>query len=172
MILSKNLVLSYFSSKFWSHIINAIPKSEIDDFFAVCSTIGGYIIFPAHQINRQDTINQSRGKNTNINDRWDLTLECIRLFYINKPNPLSKVFNRYSSFFNLFQDFKGYVDFFLLQDLVVDNYTLIKFHLPFDKFDQAHYSLPKNIDEYRTYKKNVISFIEARNTRILNSVKN
>ena len=155
-----------------SHIINAIPKSEIDDFFAVCSTIGGYIIFPAHQINRQDTINQSRGKNTDINDRWDLTLECIRLFYINKPNPLSEVLNRYSSFFNLFQDFKGYVDFFLLQDLVGDNYTLIKFYLPFEKFDQAHYSLPKNIDEYRTYKKNVISFIEARNRRILNSVKN
>ena len=48
---------------------------------------------------------------------FDLTLECIRLFYENKESPLSFVFQRYIEFFNLFCDFKGYVDFFLLQDL-------------------------------------------------------
>ena len=163
---------TYSRVKSMTHIIEQVPSNEINSFFSICSTIGAYIIFPAKKVDNKMTINGSRGLNRSIKDRFDLTLECIRLFYNNEINPLYDTLDRYSAFFSLFQDFKGYVDFFLLQDLVVDNYTLIKFYLPFNKFDQAHYSLPKNINEYRTYKKNVIAFIEARNTRILNSEKN
>jgi hypothetical protein len=36
-------------------------------------------------------------------------------------------------FFRLFETFKGYVDFFLLNDLV-DHHGDVKFYLPFDDF--------------------------------------
>jgi len=112
------------------------------------------------------TINGSRGLNRSIKDRFDLTLECIRRFYVNKESPLTETFQRYASFFNLFYDFGGYVDFFLLQDLVEDSYS-VKFFLPFESFNQP--PLPKNVEQYRFYKKHLIEFVSARNQRILNS---
>ena len=148
-----------------SHIIDNISPNEIDSFYSILSTIGAYIIFPSTQIERKMTINASRGVNHKIQDRFDLTLECIRLFYLNKNNPLSDTFERYSSFFSLFQDFRGYVNFFLLQDLVDDQYLSVKFWHPFDSFDFS--PLPKNIPEYQVYKKNVIEFVTARNKRML-----
>ena len=147
-----------------SHIIDNISPNEIDSFYSILSTIGAYIIFPSRQIERRMTINAARGVNHKIQDRFDLTLECIRLFYLNKNNPLSDTFERYSSFFSLFQDFRGYVIFFLLQDLVDDQYLSVKFWHPFDSFDFS--PLPKNISEYQAYKKNVIEFVTARNKRI------
>jgi hypothetical protein len=60
------------------------------------------------------TINQYRGFNRKINDRIDLTLECIRLYYEGKVSPLYETFFVYDDFFKLFVDFKGYVDFFLV----------------------------------------------------------
>ena len=100
-----------------SHIINKIPSEEIDSFYSLCSTIGAYIIYPSKRVNNQMTINGARGTNVKIKDRFDLTLECIRCHYINEKSPLSDTLQRYSSFFNLFENFQGYIDFFLLQDL-------------------------------------------------------
>ena len=48
------------------------------------------------------TINGARGVNHKIQDRFDLTLECIKRFYIEEDSPLTEVFKRYSQFFNLF----------------------------------------------------------------------
>ncbi|GAA5220576.1 DUF6994 family protein [Membranihabitans marinus] len=53
-------------------------------------TIGGHIVFPAHRRNGF-TINQARGINQKISDRFDLTLECIRRFYRNEANPLDSM---------------------------------------------------------------------------------
>ena len=158
---------SYRSVKSMSHIINQIPPFEIDEFFALCSTIGGYIIFPSKKIDNKMTINGSRGMNRSIKDRFDLTLECIRLHYMNERSPLSETLQRYSEFFNLFSNFQGYVDFFLLQDLVNENYKSVNFCLPFNSFNQT--PLPNNIDQYRLYKKNMIAFLNSRNKRILNA---
>ncbi|MEC9303719.1 MAG: hypothetical protein VYD59_04665 [Bacteroidota bacterium] len=164
---SDSLGHTYRKWKRMSHIINKIQKSEMNDFFSICSTIGGYIIFPANQIEKKDTMNQSRGKSAEICDRWDLTLECIRCFYINELNPLTNTLQRYSSFFSLFKNFKGYVDFFLLNDLVDDNYLSIKFYLPFNSFNKEYNPLPNTLDEYLLYKNNVVNFIKSRNKRIL-----
>ena len=72
-------------------------------------------------------------------------------------------------FFNLFDDFRGYVNFFLLQDLVEENHSVTKFWHPFNGFD--NFPLPNNIEEYQAYKTNVIDFVTARNQRILNSIQ-
>ena len=167
LLSSDSIGHTYSKVKSLSHIVAQIPSEEINSFFSICSTIGAYIIFPAKKIDNKMTINSSRGLNRSIKDRFDLTLECIRRFYINESSPLSDTFQRYSSFFSLFQDFRGYKDFFLLQDLVEGNDLSIKFFLPFDSFDQP--PLPSNVEEYQSYKKHLIDFVRARNQRMLNS---
>jgi hypothetical protein len=112
------------------------------------------------------TINGARGFNPKIIDRFDLTLECIRHHYSNEDSPLSNTLEIYSDFFNLFEDFQGYVDFFLLQDLVTEDYLSIKFYLLFDSFNNP--PLPTNVHEYLLYKTNMTDFVLARNKRILN----
>lgn len=147
-----------------SHIVNQITSEEMIFFDYICSTIGAYIIFPSKQIDKKMTINGARGVNHKIQDRFDLTLECIRRFYLKQNSPLSETFERYSSFFSLFQGFKGYIDFFLLQDLIDEKYLTIKFWHPFESFDYSPF--PKNVSEYNVYKTNMIDFIMARNVKI------
>ncbi|WP_427174791.1 DUF6994 family protein [Arthrobacter sp. 92] len=59
-------------------------------------------------------------------------LECIRRDYSGEPsNKFGEVLDRYSDFVALFEDFDGYVEFFLLQDLINEDGTIRFFH-PFD----------------------------------------
>ena len=150
-----------------AHIVKQIPK-DVDELYDKGSTIGGYILFPNNRIDKKHTINQARGVNRLIDDRFDLTLECIRRYYLDLPSPLYDTIKRYSDFFNLFQDFIGYVNFFLLNDLI-DEEQNIRFYLPFDDF----HSPPKinSTDDYLNYKNKVIAFIKNRNERILDYSK-
>ena len=143
-----------------------IPK-EVQELFDHGSTIGAYIVFPNKQVDRKHTINQARGISRLIDDRFDLTLECIRRFYIGEPNPSEESLKRYAAFFQLFETFKGYVDFFLLSDLVDDGGN-VKFYLPFDGFKSP--PVFKNVKDYLVYKNRVESFIKSRNRRIADYV--
>ncbi len=138
--------------------------NQANELFELGSTIGAYIIFPNKKIEGKPTINQARGINAFIDDRFDLTLECIRKFYLGEKSPLFDTLKRYATFFNLFLDFKGYVDFFLLNDLLNNNLT-IKFYLQFDDFN----SIPsfKNTRDYMVYKERVTEFVHARSQRML-----
>ena len=139
-------------------------SEAVNQVYSAGSTIGAYIIFPNNKINNKQTINGARGCNVKIDDRFDLTLECIRRFYLGLPSPLHDVFLRYQDFFGLFRDFRGYIDFFLLQDLVTENYAEIKFYLPFDNFMS-----PPNfhsVNGYLIYQEGVIDFINKRGSRI------
>ncbi len=158
---------SYLNVKKMSHIINEVREEAAELFSSGCR-IGSYILFPAKKVDNKMTINGARGINRKIADRFDLTLECIRLYYVGEENPLSDVFQRYDSFFRLFQNFKGYVDFFLLQDLVTSDYSDIKFYLPFRGFE--HNPLPQNKVEYLSYRMKTLVFIEARGQRMHQSV--
>ena len=158
----------YSNVKKMAHIIEQITPEEVQEFDKICSTIGGYIIFPAKRIDNKMTINGARGCNHKIQDRFDLTLECIRRFYKHQPSPLTEVLVRYSQFFNLFIDFKGYIEFFLLQDLVTEDCSEVLFWHSFDEFAGA--ALPKNVKEYLDYKDNVINFVQRRNQRIRHSL--
>jgi len=127
------------------------------------STIGAYIVFPNNRVNGKHTINQARGINSLIDDRFDLTLECIRLFYSGLKSPLFDTLMRYKYFFDLFHNFKGYIDFFLLNDLVDDNQR-VKFYLPFDDFKTK--PTFSGVEEYLKYKNRAMTFIKLRNVRI------
>lgn len=154
---------SYRNQKSKQDLIRQV-RNEADELFEIGSTIGAYLLFPNKQIIRQPTINQARGVNAFIDDRFDLTLECIRRHYLGIPSPLSNTLTSYQPFFELFEDFQSYVDFFLLNDLL-DKNDRIKFYLPFDEFN----SKPRfnNKEDYLIYKEGVSSFVTGRNTRIL-----
>jgi hypothetical protein len=154
---------SYKNQKRKQWLFKDLPEDTVNELFKAGSTIGSYILFPNKKIDGKHTINQARGIHTYIDDRFDLTLECIRLFYLEQPSPLHATLLRYRDFFNLFENFLGYINFFLLQDLV-DESGKIKFYLPFDNF-QTKPSFA-NIDEYLAYRKEVMRFIAARNSRI------
>ncbi len=138
-------------------------SDEVDELFEAGSTIGAYIVFPNNRIDGNHTINQARGVNSLIDDRFDLTLECIRLFYLGQTSPIYDTLMRYENFLNLFVNFIGYIQFFLLDDLIDEN-KRIKFYLPFDEFKtEPTFS---DINEYLLYKKGVMNFIKSRNRRI------
>lgn len=120
---------SYKHHKRKQWLTQQIPKA-VNEVYSAGSTIGAYIIFPNNQLDKQQTINGARGCNSRIDDRFDLTLDCIRRYYLGLQCPLTDVSLRYQNFFGLFGDFCGYVNFFLLQDLVTENYAEIKFYLP------------------------------------------
>ena len=103
---------TYSNVRRMSHIISQIPDKEIKDFYSLCSTIGAYIIFPSNRINNKMTINGSRGLNKYIKDRFDLTLECVRRYYLGEDSPLVETLDRYSDFFSLFVNFENYLSFF------------------------------------------------------------
>lgn len=158
---------SYKSVKRIKGIIDKINNEKIESFYSLCCTIGAYIIFPAQKIDKKLTINVHRGLHPLIKDRWDLTLECIRRFYNNIENPLNETLSRYAKFFNLFENFQGYVEHFLLQDMVSKDYNKINFFIPFSEFDRC--PLPKNVDEYLLYREKLMFFIKSRNERINSS---
>mgnify|MGYP000897927287 FL=1 len=141
---------------------------QVNELFDAGSTIGAYIIFPNKRIGHGHTINQARGVDSLIDDRFDLTLECIRRFYLSQESPLYSTLWRYQRFFALFCDFEGYTRFFLLEDLVgLDG--RVKFYLPFDDFrTRPAFS---SVDEYLWYKNGVMEFVRSRNRRIEDYVR-
>ncbi|HPQ42643.1 MAG TPA: hypothetical protein PKZ42_00315 [Syntrophales bacterium] len=159
---------SYRNTKKIAHIIEQIPADDVNSLFDHGSTIGAYTVFPGNRIDNKMTINGARGCNSKISDRFDITLECIRLYYNNVENPLTSVFQRYGYFFALFINFRGYVDFFFLQDLVTTDYCEVKFHIPYKCFEDS--PLPRSKEEYLKYKENTVKFIKSRAKRIENSL--
>lgn len=161
---SDRAIASFSKWKKLAHIIEKIPNDKIEAFRNITNTIGGIMIWPANRIDLKTTINGERGFNRLICDRLDLTIECIRRYYLGNDSPLFVVFSRYSNFFSLFGDFKGYIDFFLLQDAVSEDYSSVKISPPFDNF--VTQPIPKTVDEYYEYMENTITFVKARNLRI------
>ena len=164
--LSSDSVIHSFSK--WAsmaHIINQFNKGEVEKFKSLGYTIGGMMIFPGNRIDGKSTINGARGFHPLIKDRIDLTLECIRRYYNNEASPLEDTLSRYSDFFALFDNFKGYVDFFLLQDLLSKDYSAIEFFMPFENFKTP--AVPKTFETYCSYKDLAMEFVNRRNQRIL-----
>jgi len=146
------------------HITGQFPESENEAFMKISYTIGGMMIFPGNKIDGKQTINGARGFTRSIADRIDLTLECIRRYYLGQNSPLGEVLERYADFFALFENFRGYVEFFLLDDLVVESRDEVKFFMPFYDFVPPY--VPQDVDTYIEYRQRSINFIMARNQRI------
>jgi hypothetical protein len=161
---SDAVIPSFVKERRISHILDELPVEEVEAFRTAGYTIGGMMIFPGNQIDRKMTINSQRGCHPRIKDRFDLTVECIRLYYLGETSPLFETLDRYTDFFSLFGDFQGYVEFFLLQDLVTEGSAAVKFFTPFSGF--VPWPVPASADEYKVYMRNAQDFIDARNRRI------
>ena len=114
----------------------------VEDYIHSTYTMGGMIVFPRHR----NSINQARGVNRYICDRWDLTLECIRRYYSGEESPLSRCLEQDNEFFDLFVDFKGYVDFFRLEDCVSKDRSEVELWLDTELFIRD--PLPRTVDGY------------------------
>ena len=162
---SDSISNSYRNTKKLSHLLLGL-EDEVKRFQQIGNTIGGYIIFPSKSEEKGMSINQSRGFNQIISDRFDFTLECIRLHYLGESNPLEEVLTRNSEYFKLFGSFIDYVKFFLLDDLVNSSFDSVSFFIGTKDF--KNWGLPENRDEYLQYLENSVAFTKKRNKRIQN----
>lgn len=150
-------------SRWWTDLGREVQDRYEHAFY----TIGGFIIFPVHT----DSLNQLRGWDSKIADRFDLTLECIRQHYLGAiGNPLSAVLEVDAGYFRLFGEglsgFAAYVDFFHLQDLVGDNTINWLDDFAGNQWNFGAPPLPQSPSAYRRYLDNVAVFVSARNRRI------
>lgn len=145
------------------HLYSELSDEENERFHRQGYTIGGTIVFPGVPVNGKQTINQRRGTHREIEDRFDLTLECIRRHYSGDLSPLGDTLAAYRPFFDLFVDFAGYVEFFHLGDLVSGAGEIKPFH-PFEDFRPR--PLPDNLRDYIEYRERTLEFVRARNQRI------
>lgn len=148
-------------------------------------TIGGYIVFPNQLAQQQSittnrtarrwTINQARGMEGRISDRFDLTLEAIRLFYEGivhrDDNPIGDVLEAYRWWFDLFgqgtEGFVAYADFFFLTPMLDDHCQVQPFGSLTLAFDHP---LPKDDEAaYRDYVAGQRDFVRRRNELIQTS---
>ena len=178
LLASDTVVPSFWKEQDISDVIKSLTAKELGAFHTLGYTIGAMMVWPANQVNGMMTINGARGCHPRIKDRFDLTVECIRRYYDdpskrdNLYNPLGEALHRYGDFFKLFGDFRGFVDFFLLQDLVNEDYSAVNFHAPFnkDEVEFKTYPFPRTKEAYREYMRKASDFINARNQRILASI--
>ena len=161
---SDSAIPTFIRYRRMAHIIPLIPKSEEKEFDTITYQMGGMMLFPGNKIGGRPTINGARGLYRRISDRLDLTVECIRLHYLGETSPLADVLDRYSDFFALFEDFNGFVGFFLLQDLASEDRAAVKFFMSFDGFGMS--PLPASVEAYKAYRQNAVGFVQARNRRM------
>lgn len=145
-------------------------------------TIGGYIVFPnglaqrlptsVNNTARRWTMNQARGMESRISDRFDLTLEAIRMFFVGAfhltENPLGDILETYRWWFDLFgrgaEGFLAYADFFFLTPML-DDRGHVK---PFGPLSLAFEGALPVDDEtaYRAYVDGQGEFVRTRNLLI------
>lgn len=171
--LGSDAIVPTWSTDGWLWRFSPVLREEIlkdeNDFHRISSTIGAYIVFPRNTADQTGwTLNQARGVNAAIADRFDLTLECIRRHY-QRPdaeNPLADPLNRYADFFRLFGSFTGYVRFFLLDDLLTSDGAVISLMPGEQTVSLTRPALPASPEDYRDYRRRSIEFIRARGGRI------
>lgn len=162
---SSDSVIPTFSRwKETKSLIEQIPASDVGEFKRIGYSIGGMMIWPTQNELGGRSINVVRGFRALISDRMDLTLECIRRYYLGEQSPLFEVLSSNPKYFGLFGEFDNFVEHFLLNDLVDAKTGQVRFFLPFEGFERAAY--PKDVVGYQTYRANSLDFVNARNARI------
>ena len=163
--LSSDSVTTFFRGPAMSDVIGELESSMPDyrrfaeDIVRRTYVPGGAVLFPRHR----NSFNQRRGIHPCIRDRWDRSLECIRRYYSGEESPLSEVLEQDARFFDLFGDFRDYVDFFLLQDCVDSRYEVISCLGPLS-FEAD--PLPRNVDEYMTWVRSQLDLVQRRGQRM------
>ena len=93
----------------------------------------------------------------------------IRRYYCDETSPLSDVLESDRAFFDLFVDFKGYVDYFFFQDCVNEDYSAVK--IWHGKGDFSENPLPETVEDYLAWIEKEMIFLDQRNKRIVDYVR-
>lgn len=131
------------------------------------NTIGGFVLFPRHD----NSINQKRGKRP-IDDRFDLTLECIRRMYdsgfSSSNHPLFDISEEDKEFFRMFGSFKEYAKFFCFEDSWVTEGHVLNLldNKLLDDWDFSREPLPQDSKQWWRFYENIMNRLNARNEQI------
>lgn len=142
------------------HLYVQMPDKANDAFVRRSYTLCGFMVFPVSG----RSLNQARGTHPRIQDRWDLTLDAIRRFYLGGTSPLASTLDRYTGFFELFGSFDGYVKHFLLDDFL-DASGGVRLLLPESPV------LPSDLATYARYRQQNLNLFKARRLRILDEIR-
>lgn len=137
------------------------------EYFYVGHTIGGRMLFPGAPHRGAWSFNQARGMSSQVRDRFDLSLECIRRHFSGEASPLSAVLEAQAGYFSRFRSFEEYIAFFLLDDYVEGG--RVRLFSPHRGFDQD--PLPRSAEEYVEYIGSQVRAARARNERIRRHVE-
>ena len=172
-------------SEFCSDVKETNYKKFIENYLQQANTIGGFMLFPRHDC----SINQARGMSDSIQDRFDLTLECIRRMYESGfptgSNPLFNISAEDKEYFEMFGNFENYAKFFCLNksydgkhnwvtedcsavyDLMSENGedTLSKEGWPTEILP-CDYKSEEKIAKWWTFYCNIMNRLDARNEQI------
>ncbi len=136
-------------------------RDWVERYIREAYTIGGEILFPINP-----SINSVRGfGNPSVTDRFDLTLLCIQRYYEGVGSlddygmdRLLGAIRDNRQFFDCFVDFKGYVDFFFLQDAVDGDCNTILY--------LEYLGRPRTAEDYDSFMAKEMDFLRKRNERI------
>ncbi|MBO7097062.1 MAG: hypothetical protein J6W11_00280, partial [Alphaproteobacteria bacterium] len=146
----------------------SLYRKFIGLYLQYANTIGGFILFPRHDC----SINQLRGISDKIQDRFDLTLECIRRMYEKDfstgNNPLFGISKEDKDFFKMFRTFENYAKFFCLDNSWVRDGQVLSLtnNNPLDEYDFSKEPLPQDENEWWTFYHNIMKRLDARNEQI------
>lgn len=159
----------YRNRELLDKVAQVVPdyKAFVENYLHELYQIGGEMLLPSFSW----CLNQARGCSRRICDRWDLTLECIKRYYEGTQSPLTKCLEKPANrqFFSLFVDFRGFVDFFFLQDLVDEDYN-VKFWYDTPLFQVD--PMPDNVEDYLHFVQTQLTFVKDRNRRIQEYIQN
>lgn len=168
--------------EFIKKLIKENFRNFIKEYLLKSNKIGGYIVFPRHI----QSINQQRGTCSKVNDRFDLTLECIRRYYVEKENdnPLFSVLNKDEKFFNMFgedkEGFEKYTEFFCLNESYDDKQNWVNEkgqvlnlfdNQPLDDWNFNRDNPLPDKNNWWIFYHNIMSRLDARNQQIKELIK-
>lgn len=146
-----------------------LTETQRAEFLAPRYTLASSSIWPVKS-SAPRSMNQARcfgPARRTIADRIDLTLECVRRYYLGHSSDgyLSETIRAYSEFFDLFQDgFEEFVEFFHFQPLVTPDgiRSLLDAGELLNDYTFDKEATPSSTQEYVTYRQNTLAFVAAR----------
>lgn len=131
---------SYYAKK------RGIEEKVIILLCVITREIGGHIVFPTdrHLANEQEkSLNEIRSYR--FKERIDYFLFELKQWYLgkNEVKASKNIFNGNKKWFMQFNNFKGYIDFFLLNDFVDENYDVYDL----SSYDNSSHSYKSRISE-------------------------
>ena len=149
-----------------------VSQKVIKEYLKVSRTLGGHIFFPRWQISnnkeRIKSLNIARGgefisnKRPGFYDRFDIFLYDLKNWYDDVPSQLKKEFDSNKKWLELFVDFKGFINYFSLNNFLNSEYEVIDLTDSMNVIEKFKSYIPKEPSDYSLYFKNSSNIIIKR----------